>query len=47
MITLLARGWPVLYWVPAAVLLTDFYTLKQVSGRSMQVRAVSPVALSS
>ncbi|KAJ7129807.1 signal peptidase, partial [Mycena epipterygia] len=26
-----------LYWLPAAVLLTtDFYTLKQISGRSMQ-----------
>ncbi|KAJ7228779.1 signal peptidase [Mycena pura] len=25
-----------LYWLPAAVLLTDLYTVKQVSGRSMQ-----------
>ncbi|KAJ6599186.1 signal peptidase [Mycena vulgaris] len=26
----------VLYWIPTAILLTDLYTLKQVSGRSMQ-----------
>ncbi|KAJ7937170.1 signal peptidase [Mycena leptocephala] len=32
----LSRAWPVIYWIPLAVLLTDCYTLKQVSGRSMQ-----------
>ncbi|KAJ7179175.1 signal peptidase [Mycena filopes] len=32
----LKRAWAVLYWLPTVVLLTDFYTLKLVSGRSMQ-----------
>ncbi|KAJ7667904.1 peptidase S24/S26A/S26B/S26C [Mycena polygramma] len=32
----LKRAWNVIYWLPAMILLTDFYTLKQVSGRSMQ-----------
>ncbi|KAJ7742480.1 peptidase S24/S26A/S26B/S26C [Mycena maculata] len=31
-----SRAWPVLYWLPTTILLTDFYTLKQVNGRSMQ-----------
>ncbi|KAJ6629114.1 peptidase S24/S26A/S26B/S26C [Mycena sp. CBHHK59/15] len=32
----LRRAWNVLYWLPGAILLTDFYTMKLVSGRSMQ-----------
>ncbi|KAJ7507669.1 signal peptidase [Mycena galericulata] len=32
----LSRAWPILYWFPLLASVTDFYTLKQVSGRSMQ-----------
>ncbi|KAJ7283770.1 LexA/Signal peptidase [Mycena rebaudengoi] len=32
----LRRTWGVLYWLPSAFLLTDFFTVKQISGRSMQ-----------
>ncbi|KAJ7095265.1 signal peptidase [Mycena belliarum] len=34
--SILRRVWNVVYWLPAAILVTDFYTLKQINGRSMQ-----------
>jgi hypothetical protein len=50
----LKRALSLLYWAPAAVLLTEFCTVKRVSGRSMQVRILvmlrlvssSPLAVS-
>ncbi|KAF8211245.1 peptidase S24/S26A/S26B/S26C [Mycena galopus ATCC 62051] len=32
----LKRAWSVVYWLPTAILVTNFYTLKLVSDRSMQ-----------
>lgn len=33
--------WPILYWMPTAVVLTHyFYSVNRVTGRSMQVRQV-------